>query len=167
MYVILLKILVDFHNMATHVDDSWHWNSFLLFTIAEELVRWNTWARGRSIEKPKRRISATDSEVSQKIIWSKVLAISRHWNWFWKCTIWRRFWAILAFLEVGALRHAKGQVVQRLWKDHWWHEFQCGEAIGIDTWSEAAALAIQTHVPVRNEDERPFPAFKLRKPDFA
>ena len=28
-------------------------------------------------------------------------------------------------------------------------------------------MAIQTRGPVRNEDERPFPAFKLRKPDFA
>jgi hypothetical protein len=66
-------------------------------------------------------------------------------------------------LEGCAPRPAEGQVAQRPLKGHHGHEFQCYGAKCIDPCFEAATAPNhwQTCEPVRNEDERPFPAFEF------
>ena len=73
--------------------------------------------------------------------------ITGHWNW------------IPNFPET--IRGDSGAVAQRHRKGQQGHEFHCDGAKCINPWFEAATAPNQTLGPVRNEDERPFPAFEF------
>ncbi len=86
--------------------------------------------------------------------------ITGHWNWFpnFPETIHGDSGAprrVRAKTRRGASRTAAMK------KGNHGHEFQCDGAKCINLRFEAATAHNQTREPVRNEDERPFPAFEF------
>ena len=89
--------------------------------------------------------------------------ITGHWNWF--PNFLETIHGVLS-LDIGTgfqifRRRFTGKSHSGHEKGNHGHEFQCDGAKCINPCFEAATAPNQTLEPVRNEDERPFPAFEF------